>query len=211
MATTDNNDQENFKIISTSINDIETERSSALVDSRATQVIINNDLQKELTRLTAKYGADNERVVSMSKRVSYQPMILAALDQEASRVNTKPPAFDGTGWQLTGRVYDAAGNPVKNMTVFLTEDGKTSIAGVDFSCTPADGSFVLNVSSDAIRKLKENKNLRVGVSDSNQKLVYTSKDTFTPTVGVVSNYPIFLNDGQCTAPPASEKGDNNVT
>jgi hypothetical protein len=202
MPTTEIPQDEVLNNISDNLSKVDAQRASELTNAKQLQTIINNGLVKEQTRLTAKYGANSAQVKNLTQRISYFPKITAVLDQEITRSGLTAPAFDGTSWQISGRVFDSTGKPVQNITVFLTQDGKTAIDGIPFSCSTDQGIYAINVSTENAAKLKNVTTLKLGASDSNQKLLYTSADTFTPAPGSIQSYSIYIGSMNCTAPPA---------
>lgn len=202
MATNQTNDQANFDQIGTSITTMDANRAAGLGSCQKMQTILNNALVKEQTRLTAKYGQNDPRVIALTTRISYNADITTAFSQEIGRLQISSTPFDPATWRITGRVFDANGNPVNNVTVFLTTDGIGAIQGAPYSCTGADGSYSITLPADFVTKMA-NTSVRLGVSDANKTTLTITKDTFTPTAGVINNYLIYLSSNQCTTPPTA--------
>lgn len=205
MATSDVNQKDVTNKINDSLGSVETQRTTELGNAKLMQSVRNNGMVKELARLTAKYGKQAKIVQDFTTRISYNPQVMASMDQEITRSNLKSPASDKNSWLINGRVFDSAGKTQKNVTVFLTEDGRTAINGINFSCTDASGGFTITVNKDIATKLKEAANLRLAASGRDQKLIYTSTDVFTPAIGKITSYLIKIMPADCAAPPT---GDN---
>lgn len=202
MATNQNNDQANFDQIGASITTMDASRAAELGNSQKMQTIRNNALVKEQARLTAKKGQNDPLVIALTGLISYNPDIDKAFSQEISRLQVPSTPFDPATWRITGRVFDANGNPVNNVTVFLSTDGIGAIQGAPYSCTDADGSYSITLPADFVTKMA-NTSVRLGVSDSNKTTLTVTSDAFTPTAGVINNYLIYLSSGQCTTPPTA--------
>jgi hypothetical protein len=200
MATNQTNNQVNIDQIGTSVSTMDANRAAELGNSQKMQTVLNNALVKEQARLTAKYGQNDPRVQSLATRISYNPNINTVYSQEINRLKVFSPAFDLTTWRITGCVYDSTGNPLNNVTVFLTTNGTSALEGVPYSCTGTNGAYTITLTSDFVAKLA-NANLQLGVSDSNKKVLAVSKDTFVPAAGIIINYFIYIPSTQCATPP----------
>ena len=201
MATSDVNQKDVTNKINDSLGRMETQRANELNNAKLMQSVRNSGMVKEKARLTAKYGKQAKIVQDLTTQISYNPKVTSAMDQEITRSNLKSPAPDANAWLINGRVFDASGKAQKNVTVFLTQDGRTAIEGINFSCTDPSGGFTITVSKDIATKLKEAKALRLAASGKNQKLIYTSDDVFTPAVGKITSYLIKIMPDDCAAPP----------
>lgn len=197
------NDTSTAGQIATSLGDIDTQRASQLGTLQSLQTVTSASEVKEQKRLTVKYGATDSTVVDLNARIALQPKINTSLGQETTRLQVKTPAFDGTAWQLSGRVFEADGKAAGDVAVFLTDDGKHAVEGIDYSWTTALGAYVINVPATSIAGLKDKyKTLRLAVSDANQKILYVGKDTLTPTGATVTNTYIYI-EGEIRTPPPS--------
>jgi hypothetical protein len=169
------------------------------------ETIKNNALVKEAKRLTAKYGATDARVQTMNVRVGYSPLITGAIDKETARLSVPVPSLPANGWLVDGFVYDASGNPMANVTVFLSEDGKTALPDLPYSCTPATGAYSIALASDQVDKLKGNANIALAVSDANKQVIYTDSTKLGAQMqpGAIYGHNLSIG-GSCTPPPGTQ-------
>src|SRR5438128_12644604 len=78
-------------------------------------------LAREQSRLTAKYGANDPRVVQATARVTANEMVLQGVAVETERARTNIPTVDKSTYAVHGYVYarDAQFKGVANQTVAI--------------------------------------------------------------------------------------------
>lgn len=203
MAETINNNGSNL-IAQTgdAVNAADAKRTGELAEAKALEVIKYNALVKESARLAAKYGKDDPRVQVMNTQLGYSPSIQAAFDREAVRLSVPAAAGAADGWLVQGLVTGADGKAVGGVTVFLTTDGKTALAGLPYSCTAATGAYRIQLTSDQLAAAKKD-NPVLAVSDANKKLLYTDSQKLGDSIvsGTIYSRNLVIGGAGCGAPP----------
>jgi hypothetical protein len=180
------------------------QRAAGLASAKVMETIKNNALVKEVKRLSAKYGAGDARVQTMNTRIAYSPSITAAIDVETARLSVPVPSSTAGGWLVEGIVYDANGKPMTGVTVFLTEDGKTAVPDLPWSCTPATGAYSIALTSAYVDKWKGNQNIALAVSDANKQVIFADNTRLGAQINADAVYIHNLLTGSaCTPPPGT--------
>jgi hypothetical protein len=179
-------------------------RGTEMASAKTMEVIKQKALVKEAARLTTKYGQANARVKAMNVRIGYSTSIQAVYQKEVDRSAIPAVAVPTGGWVVQGLVSSADGKVMAGVSVFMTEDGKTAVAGLPFSCTPATGAYAIALTSDQVDKLKGNANLSLAVSDANKNVLYSDSQQLGAliTPDGLYGHNLVIGGGVCTAPPA---------
>jgi hypothetical protein len=178
-------------------------RATEMASAKTMEVIKQKALVKESARLTTKYGQANARVKAMNVRIGYSTSIQAVYQKEIDRSAIPATTVPTGGWVVQGLVSGADGKVMAGVSVFMTEDGKTALAGLPFSCTPATGVYSIALTSDQVDKLKGNATLSLAVSDANKNLLYTDSQKLGAIIVAdgIYGHNLVIGGGACTAPP----------
>ncbi|MEO8148077.1 MAG: hypothetical protein ABI723_10590 [Bacteroidia bacterium] len=203
-------DNEILKNIAGSITQLDEQRLLELNNLKQLQEIKNEMFKLERNRLANKYGEDHPRVLKADSRLAYNQEMFPGLDKEIERANIKPDTLPVNSWRVHGKVkvYDEKFNPVKDVTVFLSDDKKTWFEALGNTCTDDSGyySLTINEKQDDII-IKEP--LFLNVSDKNQKLLYHDTEPLFFSVGLIDYKDIYLDGKDCVAPASNYEKDTS--
>lgn len=99
--------------------------------------------ERDVQRLTKKYGEDAERVRLLEKKQKANLDFIRGLVMESNRAKTKPEKVAENTWAVKGRVYDRQGVPVANAKVALYSVDERKVPKVAGTTTEASGRYKL--------------------------------------------------------------------
>ena len=166
-------------------------------------------LEREKTRLTAKYGADHPRVQALAQQISVNRLLVEHVGAEAARARIAPVQADPKAWILHGRVMNDDLEGRSGLTVALYDSGGAWVQALGFAYTDATGYFKLSApmttaAGGARGKLDAPAAGSTGavyahVLDASSTTLAADSRTLTPTAGRVDYVEIVLG---LTKPPA---------
>jgi len=108
-----------------------------------------NQQQREVTALTAEYGATDSGVVALNASISDQQSVASVLGAARDIATTTAPTVPANGWVLHGRVRDKTLQPIATLTVCLVDEQKSFLSAYGYAYTDATGYFTLSNTPDA--------------------------------------------------------------
>ena len=201
------NEKETLNYIDDSADKLDEQRLAGLQEEQNTQLIKDEVFQRERNRLEAKHGNAYAQALTAESRVTYNKQMLASLDNEIEKAKIKTEPLPDNSWRVNGRVFDQNNQPVKGVTVFLSDQNKRWIEVLGNSCTTDLGYYSLTASEQVIDKIGNTQPLYLAVSDNNKKMLYFASAPAFATKGLINNQDIFIKEEHCTAPPAPNEPD----
>ncbi len=136
--------------------------------------------QRERERLTEKLGADHARVAALEASVGAEAALASQLTAQAERTRTPPPppvpepeATDPDAWTVRGRVTDAEGKPLPEVTVSLYDEDLFFDDRLGQATTDAEGRYALTYRTGDFRDLIERRpDLYVKVTAKNGSVLH---------------------------------------
>jgi hypothetical protein len=161
---------------------------------------------RTVAALTARFGANDQRVVSAAASVAATNATIARvslLNRQAS-IPSVPASADG--WVLHGRVVDSQLQPAARFTVFLVDANKTFLRQYGFTYTDDTGYFLINHSSSPAKTERAPQGqavysppppqLFVEIANTDANPVYLASDPFVPATGAATYQTIVLPAGE---------------
>lgn len=192
-------------------------RLEGLEDLKNFHRVKRSTLVREQERLTARLGADNQRVAKLSQKISYTDGMVSDLDVMITEARIKEESQDADTWRVHGKVIDKSHQGIKGVTLALyNEKGKWE-KQIDFGCTDENGYFYIDYlpekDNNGINAVSPDKPLFLQVSDKEYQVLYRHKQPLYVSPGQVENIPpIMLPTGDdgvilpCTPPePGKEE------
>jgi hypothetical protein len=163
--------------IGESINSVLSSADAAAAQSVQALSLIHQARVTQLTRtaanLKAQFGANDAGVKSAEAAVTASASTAARVAMVHQELTTAAPQVPENGIALHGRVYDASGAPLPNMTVFLVDETNTYQQQFGFSYTDETGYFLVNV-ADSNALSANAKAIFLEVADIKSRPVYLS-------------------------------------
>lgn len=188
-------------------------RAKGLEGLHRVRAVKANALDREHARLTAKYGAEDERLGAVAQRVEVNRRLVEQVSAEAERAAIDPPAPDPASWTLHGRVLDAALKGLPALTVALYSEKGEWLRQAGFACTDKVGYFRLTVktldkgATDDQKPGHEETSRKqasvfIRVLDAKRATLHTDPHPVTPALGRVDFRQIVLGErpADCTPP-----------
>ncbi len=199
------NEEEILSYIDQSAEQLDEQRLAGLKELQDTQLVKEEVLQREKKRLETKHGETHPEVKNAENRLRYNKEMFVGLKKEIERASVKTESINKTSWRVHGRVFDSGGNPVKGVTVFLSDRNKKWIEILGSSCTNELGYYALTADEKIIARVAKDQPLFLSVSDKNKKLLYMATEPVMAVAGIIVYQDIYLNQEDCVTPPKDNK------
>ena len=157
-------------------------------------------LDHERTRLTAKYGDHDPRVMAIGAQIDANAQLQRDLGIEADRSSVDVPKTDPNAWILLGHVRDAERHALPGLTVALFDKDSTWIKAAGYACTDAAGHFQLSLARDQKTKAQQSPAVFIHLSDSNQAVIYRDQAPMVADFGAISYREIIVSGQSCRPP-----------
>ena len=185
-----------------------------LDDSRTREMELAQDLlqakhrhlEKEKKRMEAKYGPDHPEVKKIEARLVYDREMHPTLAAEMERSKVSPPPMPVTSWRVHGQVFNQDNSALAGLTVFLTDERYQWVRTLPFAVTDQLGYYALTLEPKQVPALKKQQ-LYLGISTSEQKIIYRGTEAFTVVPGVIEHRDLVLDPSGEQQPPP---GDDSV-
>lgn len=198
-------EKETLDYIDASADQLDEQRLAGLEEEQNNQLIKDEVLQREKTRLEAKYGNTHPEVQAAESRIAYNKEMFTGLNNEIEKATIKTEPLSNNAWRVHGRVFDQDNKPVKGVTVFFADQNNGWIEILGSSCTTESGYYSLTADEKIIDKIAKTQSLFLNVSDKNKKVIYKSDESFSPSRGIIVTKDIYLKDDGCILPPVTNK------
>jgi len=199
MATINQNDDGTTQLKST-LPQLDQIRLDSLNDAINTATIRNAAMTSEITRLTKKYGSNDQRVKIMTARVAQYPAVVQVMNTEVTRSSSTLPVVTKDKWLVQGHVYDTGMIPVQGVTVFFVNSDGAGISSLGFACTDKGGFYYVQGNTDVLTQLGD-QSIFLSISDTTKKVLYKGTSPITLIVGSVNYQSVFLMKEGCQSPP----------
>ena len=201
------NEKETLIYIDDSADQLDQHRLSGLQEEQNTQLIKNEVLQREKKRLEVKHGNTHPEVQQAENRIVYIKAMSAGLNNEIDKASIKTEPLPDNAWKVQGRVFDQSGNPVKGVTVFLSDQNKRWIEILGNSCTTELGYYSLTADEKSPGKIDKSQPLYLSVSDKNKKILYSASAPVFVSIGLINHQDIYIKEEDCVLPPVTRNRD----
>jgi hypothetical protein len=111
-----------------------------------------NQLQRQVTALTATYGATDPAVLAAQASLTAEQTFASRLGMVSATTSTTAPTAPANGWVVYGRVRNADLTPAPQLTVFLADEARAWLQQYAFAFTDQTGYFTLSYTPPAAGK-----------------------------------------------------------
>ncbi len=205
------NEKETLDYMDDSADRLDEQRLSGLQEERNTQLIKEQILQREKKRLAEKHGSTHPEVQEADSRITYNQQMYPGLDNEIDKASVKTEPLPGNAWRVQGRVFDQNSQPVKGVTVFLSDQNKRWIDILGSSCTTELGYYSLTADEIVLDKIEKGQPIYLTVSDKNKTILYFAKAPVFVAKGLIDHQDIYLKNEDCVPPPATNNREEKLS
>lgn len=191
---TNNTNETNINRIGGYFDSLGTQRLAELSSAKTLLQTHANTLAAEQKRLTAKYGADDPRVLSKGLQLNGIQMISVSVDAELARASTKPIVTDPAAAGLLQGIIYQDGKPLPNTSISVVSEQQEVI---QTTCSDPQGNFAFSLNGDTIAKLNSIPCF-LQASGKNKKVIYQGKDRLSVTIGKITYENISINSAACS-------------
>lgn len=124
---------------------------------RNLQTAAHAALQAELQRVTARYGADHSRTLTLRARVAKNEAVLRGLEQESDSAGIQAAVPAQGELLIEGRLADTKGRAIPQLRVALVDEKGTRIRQIEPVAVEAGGYFVIRLDEATAAKLRESR------------------------------------------------------
>lgn len=170
------------------------------------QTGLQEQLKQERERLAVKYGAGHPRVIQLQEQLKAGRQLAEGLKVEITRSKIEVPDLPDNTWRVHGRVVTENYTGVEEMTVALYTPQGRWLRELGYSCTDAQGYFVLDIPGRYENLVNEYDHLFLTVTDADQQFICRDSEPVkmesAEENGYISVYrEILLTEEMCATPP----------
>lgn len=178
-----------------------------------------NQLQRQVTSLTAAYGANDPRVAAAQASLQAQQTYASRLGLAGATTSTAAPTAPANGWVVYGRVRNADLSAAPQLTVFLADQSRAWLKTYAYAFTDATGYFTLTYapSAAAAKKARQAESKApvlsayLEISNAACKLMYMDTAPMSLEAGSVVYRDIVLAAEVPIGAPPCGPGASNAT
>lgn len=205
--------KELFDKMDTAFKGVEDQRYKGLEKLKTIQLIRNQSLEKEKTRLEAIHGTGAPRVQKIDSRLEYNKYMFKGLDTEIQNAGINVPPLKPNTWMVSGVVFDSAGTPAKKLSIGLFDEGGKWLRDLGYGCTGENGYFSITYPPDGkeIKDMYKSIVVFIRVFDANYHVLYKDDVPLLVEIGKMPYRRIFLpEEGEVCTPPEPGPEDTVV-
>lgn len=204
-------EEEESQKINSSFIELENQRAIGIERTQKTQQTKQTAMTREKERLTAKYGANHERVAKIDRQLKTNPHLFRSFDEVAARTSIKTPDTTPDDWMVYGSVKDTSQRRVQGLTISLFDTRRQWVRELGYVCTDEKGQFSLKV-PDVNGKLSEkykDKPLYLTVTNDHKDVLHKEDEPLFFAKGKIENREIIFSVDPCGTPPEDENNQGS--